>query len=219
MSAQLAFSDASKAKIQELLGRYRDRRAALIPALWVAQREFGWVSTEAMQLVAKELDIPEAWVYSTATFYTMFHKRPIGRQHIQICTNIACYLRGSDELMAVVKEELGIGHGQTTADKEFTCEGVQCLAACGHAPAVQMNEDDYFSVTPEQMRELIRGYKGKPSYTAKAHESGLSATSEAAAPPPMPAAPPAIPTTPPAMPTTPPAMPTTPPELPGGADA
>lgn len=175
MSAPLAFSSASKAKIAELLGRYRDRRAALIPALWVAQREFGWVSTEAMQLVAAELDIPEAWVYSTATFYTMFHKRPIGRTHIQICTNIACYLRGADDLMDVVKEELGIGHGQTTDDGRFTCESVQCLAACGYGPALQINEDDHFNVTPAQMRELVAGLK----------------TSSAGGPPPMP---PSLPT-------------------------
>lgn len=181
MSAQLAFSDASKAKIKELLGRYRDRRAALIPALWVAQRQFGWVSTEAMQLVAAELDIPESWVYSTATFYTMFHKRPIGKTHIQICTNIACYLRGADDLMDVVKDELGLSHGQTSEDGEFTCESVQCLAACGHAPAIQINEDDYFSVTPDQMRSLVADLR-------------KNAGNSASMPPAMPSAPPPMPT-------------------------
>ena len=160
MSAKLAFSDASKAQIQQLLGRYRDRRAALIPALWVAQRQFGWLSTDAMQLVAAQLDIPEAWVYSTATFYTMFHKRPVGKTHIQICTNIACYLRGADDLMDVVKQELGIGHGETTQDGQFTCESVQCLAACGYAPALQINEDDHFNVSAEQMRQLIADSQG-----------------------------------------------------------
>ncbi len=167
----LAFSPQAKDHIRELLGRYRDRRAALIPALWVAQREFGWVSREAMQLVAAELDIPEAWVYSTATFYTMFNKRPIGKNHIQVCTNIACYLRGADDLMDVVKQELGIGHGETTEDGQFHCESVQCLAACGYAPAMQIGQEDHFNVTPDQLRTLIREIRGaSPS-----------------APPPMPA--------------------------------
>jgi len=155
-SAPVAFSEAAKQRIAELVGRYPERRAALIPVLWIAQGEFGWISHDVMALVAKTLDIPEAWVYSTATFYTMFHKRPIGKHHIQVCTNIACYLRGADELMDVVKDELGIGHGETTDDGEFTLESVQCLAACGFAPAMQLGKTDFFNMKPDELRTRIR---------------------------------------------------------------
>lgn len=168
----IAFSKESRARIATLVSRYKEKRAALIPTLWVAQEQFGWISTDVMSLIAEELGIPESWVYSTATFYTMFHKHPIGALNIQVCTNIACYLRGSDELMAVVTDELGIGPGESTADGKFHCESVQCLAACGFAPAMIINKDDHFNVTPEQLRAQIRELRG-------------SAVVSAATPPPL----------------------------------
>ena len=154
-SEPLQFSAAAKQQIADLVGHYRERRAALIPALYVAQEEFGWLPREAMQLVAAELSLPESWVFSTATFYTMLRKSPVGKWHLQICTNVACYLRGSDALMKVARETLGIEPGQTTADGRFTLEAVECLAACGMAPALQVNKKDHFDVTPEKLRELL----------------------------------------------------------------
>ncbi len=151
----LAFSPAAEQRIDDLVKRYPDRQGALIPVLYVAQREFGYLTSEALALVARRLDLPETKVLTTATFYTMLRKRPVGRYHLQICHNVACYLRGSDELVAVAKKKLGIGMGETTPDKLFTLEGVECLAACGTAPALQVNEDYHEDMTPEQLERLI----------------------------------------------------------------
>lgn len=153
----LAFSDEADRKIQNIVGRYPTRYAALIPVLYVAQHEFGYLNTDALELVAARLDLPAAKVINTATFYTMLHKKPIGRIHLQVCKNISCYLRGSDKLVECIKSELGIGLGETTSDKQFTLSGVECLAACGTAPVVQVNEDYHESMNAETMRTLIRG--------------------------------------------------------------
>ncbi len=150
-----AFSDEAKARIQALAARYPHRRGALIPTLWIAQEEFGWLSRETMQLVATELDLPESWVFTTASFYTMLRKRPYGKYHLQICTNIACYLRGADDLVDMVKDVLGIDHLQTTDDGLFTLEKVQCLAACGYAPAILIDKHDFFNVSVDELRERI----------------------------------------------------------------
>ena len=150
-----ALSADAKARIKALVARYPHRRGALIPALWIAQEEFGWLSRETMQLVAPELDLPESWVFTTASFYTMLRKRPYGKYHLQICTNIACYLRGADDLVDMVKDVLGIDHLQTTEDGLFTLEKVQCLAACGYAPAMLVDKRDYFNVTVDELRERI----------------------------------------------------------------
>lgn len=163
----IAFSGEADAQIAELLQRYPEPRAALLPALWVAQRQFGYLTIEVMKLVATRLGIPESHVVSTATFYTMFHKRPIGRCHVQICKNISCYLRGADELFDVVDKKLGIGHGETSRDNAFTLEGVECLAACGRAPVVRMDEDYHEWVTPEDMAALLERYHTEaPTETA-----------------------------------------------------
>jgi NADH-quinone oxidoreductase E subunit len=150
-----AFSSESKARIKGLMARYPQRRAALIPVLWLAQREFGWLSREVMQLVAAEMELPESWVFSTASFYTMLHKKPVGKYHIQVCTNISCYLRGSDDLMQTARDMLGIDHRETTEDGLFTLESVQCLAACGFAPVMQINKEDHFSVDKAMMCKRI----------------------------------------------------------------
>lgn len=161
------FSAEAKGRIQEMLTRYPQPRGALIPTLWIAQEEFGWLSEEVMQLVAAELGLPEGWVFTTATFYTMLRKQPVGKYHLQICTNISCYLRGSDELMAVAQDMLGIGPGETTEDGLFTLESVQCLAACGFAPAMVVNKRDFFNVAPDELEALIDGIEASEAAAAE----------------------------------------------------
>lgn len=151
----LAFSSEAEQRIDALVARYPERQAALIPVLWLAQREFGYLSTEVMQLIAGRLDLPEAKVIHTATFYSMFHKRPVGRYHLQLCKTLSCYLRHSDSLVERIADKLGIGPGETTPDKLFTLELVECLAACGTAPVVQVNEDYYESLTPDKLDKLL----------------------------------------------------------------
>jgi NADH-quinone oxidoreductase E subunit len=150
-----AFSPEADAKITEIVARYPMRMAALIPVLYLAQKEFGYLTAQVLSLVARRLDVPEAKVVHTATFYTMLHKRPIGRHHVQICHNIACYLRGADRLFEVAEHKLGIRHGETTADHQFTLWGVECLAACGTAPCAQINEEYHENLTPERLGRLL----------------------------------------------------------------
>jgi NADH-quinone oxidoreductase subunit E len=151
----MAFNEEADREIDDLLGRYPTRYAALIPVLFVAQREFGYLNAETLELVAARLEIPPAKVINTATFYTMLRKKPVGRFHLQVCKNISCYLRGSDDLVACIQDELGIGFGETTDDQTFTLTGVECLASCGTAPVVQVNKDYHESMTPKTLRLLL----------------------------------------------------------------
>lgn len=157
----LAFSPEADQRVDEIIGRYPNQQAALIPVLWVAQGEFGYLSTEAMALVAERLDVPRAQVISTATFYTMLHKRPVGKFHVQLCKTLSCYLRGSDELVECCKKKLGIGPGETTPDELFTIEEVECLAACGTAPAARINDDYYESLTPDELEKILDELKAQ----------------------------------------------------------
>ncbi len=159
MSEPVAFSAATNTKIAELLGRYPRKQGALIPTLYLAQDEFGWLKPEVMQLVADKLELPLASVLATAMFYTMLYKKPVGRFHVQICTNVSCYLLGSDELMAIAQQALGLAPGESTPDGLFTLEAVQCLCACDRAPTLQINKDDYFKVTPAKFKELLAQLK------------------------------------------------------------
>lgn len=158
----LAFSSDAEKRLQELLGRYPNRQAAVIPALHLAVREFGYLSPEAMDLVARRLEVPQSLVLGTATFYTMLHKRPVGRYHIQVCMNVACYLKGSDNLANQLKDRLGIGFGEVTPDGMFSLEGVQCLAACGMAPVIQVNKDYHEDMTPAKVDALLDQLRSVP---------------------------------------------------------
>ena len=157
----VAFSPEAEARFQELLGRYPDRKAALIPTLIIANREFGYLSKEAMEYVAKRLDLPGSHVINTATFYTLLHKQPVGRYHIQVCVNVACYLRGADGLVEHIRKKLGISFGEVTPDGMFSLEGVQCLASCGTAPTIQVNDDYHEQMTPEKLDHLIESLRAK----------------------------------------------------------
>lgn len=152
---ELKFSPDAEARFQRLLKRYPERQAALIPTLLLAGREFGFLSREAMEYVAGRLSLPAALVLNTATFYTLVRKQPVGRHHIQVCMNIACHLRGADALADHLKRRLGIGFGETTADGLFSLEAVQCLAACGTAPALQVNDAYHEDMTPARVDALL----------------------------------------------------------------
>ena len=155
----LAFSPESETRFQRLLGRYPNRQAALIPTLVIANREFGYLSRETMEYVASRLGLPESYVLNTATFYTMLRKRPVGKHHLQVCTNVACYLRGADQLGDHLKQRLGIGFGETTPDGVFSLEGVQCLATCGSAPAIQVNDAYFEDMTLEKVDALLESLR------------------------------------------------------------
>jgi NADH-quinone oxidoreductase subunit F len=124
---------------EKLLGRYPVKRSALIPTLRLVQDQEGHLTTEAVELVASLLDLTPAQVHDTASFYTMFRFEPRGERHIEICTNLSCALKGADELVESACRKLGLSGCGTSADSKHTVERVECLAACGGAPAIQVN--------------------------------------------------------------------------------
>ncbi len=161
----LGFSSENEKKLTALISRYPRSDAALIPVLWLAQQEFGHLNQEVRQLVAQKVGVSEARVESVVSFYTMFHTEKLGKYHLQICRNLSCSLCGGDELQKVVSSELGIQPGETTPDGLFSYSLVECLAACGGAPALQVNFDYYENVTTDGLKELISSLRknGKDS--------------------------------------------------------
>ena len=145
MTAETAprFSEAVLAEYHEILTRYPERRAALLPTLWLAQREFGWLSLPVQEYVAHLMELPLSWVTSVVSFYTMFWTEPKGRHHLQLCVNLSCALRGSDQLRDCIERRLRIGPGERTADGRFSFEEVGCLASCGTAPVIQVSNTAY----------------------------------------------------------------------------
>lgn len=132
------------------------KRAMLLAALYIAQEQFGWLSDEAIRRVAERLDLTIGQVKSTASFYTMFKLQPQGKYRIQVCEGLSCYLVGGAEpIINYVAEKLGIRPGETTPDGKFTLEIVQCLAACGTAPALKVNDDLYENMTLSAIDQLL----------------------------------------------------------------
>jgi NADH-quinone oxidoreductase E subunit len=149
------FSPAAKAKFEQILPRYPIKRAAIMPTLWLAQEEFGWLSNDVLAYVAGLLELSPAFVASVASFYTMYYRHPIGKHHVQVCTNLSCALVGSDRIVDCLRRRLGIDVGQTTADGRFSLSEVECLASCGTAPMMQVNDDYWETLTPERTLEII----------------------------------------------------------------
>lgn len=141
-----AFNPENLEKAKAIIAKYPEGRqaSACMPLLDLAQRQNNnFLSTPAMDCVAEMLDMPPIRVYEVATFYTMFNIKPVGTYHVQICTNISCMLRGSDEVMAKAKDVLNISTGETSEDGKFTLTEVECLGACVNAPMMQINDDYY----------------------------------------------------------------------------
>jgi len=151
----LQFSDDNEKRFQDLLGRYPNKMAALIPTLYLAQRDFGYLRDDVMEYVAERLDLPPSQVLNTATFSTMLYKKPVGKHHVEVCTNVSCFLRGSDEIVTALTKKLGVELGETTEDGMFTLNQVQCIAACGTAPALQVNSSFHEDMTVDSACALI----------------------------------------------------------------
>lgn len=165
-------NEASVARIQELTKEYPNLKSALVPALYVAQREKGWLSREDMIEVAEELDLPESHVYGVASFYSMFFAQPVGHNVVQVCTTSPCVLRGANEISQCFQKRLGIGIKETTPDGKFTLMEVECLAACHEAPMAQINEDYYLQLDEAKVDEIISALERgeKASYAEFAHD-------------------------------------------------
>lgn len=149
------FSVEAEKKIDELLARYPQPRSALLPILYIAQEEKGYLSDDVIEYVARRMGLTYMDVLTTVSFYTMFYRQPIGQYNIQLCTNVSCWLCGSDDIEKHIERKLGIKAGQTTADGRFTFMEVECLGSCGTAPALQINFDYHENLTPETVDQIL----------------------------------------------------------------
>ncbi|MBI4165231.1 MAG: NAD(P)H-dependent oxidoreductase subunit E [Acidobacteria bacterium] len=154
-------SDALKQKFDAVIARYPVKRSAIVPLLMFAQDEAGHVTEEAIQEIAQRVGVRPIEVIEDIGYYSMLHRRPIGRYNLQVCTNISCMLRGGGAIFEHCSKKLGIGHKQTTPDGTFSLEEVECLGACCGAPAMQVNYDYYENLTPETIDALIDGLRKK----------------------------------------------------------
>ena len=153
------FEGEYQQRFEKILTRYPDKRAALLPALALAQEIRGHVSPESMDRVAELLDLSPAYVRGVATFYTMYNKRPVGRHLVQVCTNISCNLCGADEVLATFLRYTDTELGETSEDGNFTVIEAECLAACGFPTCVQINSRYYENVTPGDVQTIIEHLK------------------------------------------------------------
>ena len=145
----------------EKMKQYPTKRSFLVPMLLYTQDELGFLSEEAIAYLAQKTELTELEVRNVISYYSMLHTKPMGKFHVQICTNISCQLRGGDEMFEHCKEKLGIGNKQTTPDGVFSLEEVECIGACSWAPAAQVNYDFHENLTPEKMDRVLEQYRRK----------------------------------------------------------
>lgn len=156
--ASAGLSDAARTEIRRLAGLYERPQSALLPALFVAQGEIGYLSPESLEAVAEALGLPVSEVASVASFYTLYYLEPVGRHVIQVCTNLACMVHGCRDVVRRFEERLGIAPGGTTQDRRFTLRTVECLAACDEAPSVLVDEERWPRVTPDDVDTILERY-------------------------------------------------------------
>jgi NADH-quinone oxidoreductase E subunit len=155
VAGPIEFTAEELARVEKLKALYPNPKPAIMPVLWMAQKKWGWLSIPVMAYVAKVMELPYSHVYGVASFYTMYFKKPMGRYHVQVCTNVSCLLRGGERLYDHVSQRYGIGHNERTEDGKFSLEEVECMGACGGAPMVAINEDYYENISAEQLDRLL----------------------------------------------------------------
>ena len=155
------FSPELAARFDRMVTLYPMRRSALIPMLLYAQDEVGYLSQPVISEVAARIGITELDVRDVITYYSLMRTAPVGKYHVQVCTNISCMLRGGNEMLAHCKQRLGIGNKETTPDKLFSLEEVECIGACSWAPAAQVNYDFHENLTPDSMDKILEDYRSR----------------------------------------------------------
>jgi len=153
------FTEENLARIEKARKKYPTALAAVMDTIYIAQEQNGYISTEVMEEIANVLGIDKVNVLSVVTFYTMYHTKPMGKYHVQVCTNVSCMLRGAYEIWDRVKEKLGIDNMEVTPDEKFSLEEVECMGACGYAPMIAINEDYYENLTKEKVEEILESLK------------------------------------------------------------
>ena len=157
------FSPELEQRFDKLLHSYPPgrQRSAVVPMLLYAQDEVGAVTQELVEEVARRCEVTPLQVDELIGYYSMLHRKPMGKYHVQVCTNISCMVRGGEELLQHCAKNLGIGHKQTTADGLFTLEEVECIGACSWAPAIQVNYDFHENLTAERLDQVLDDYRKK----------------------------------------------------------
>lgn len=157
----MRLSEEFETRFTEMLTHYPTKRSALVPTLLYAQDEVGSLTDEVIAELAGRLDLTELEVRNVISYYSLLTTKPRGKYNVQVCTNIACMLRGGEELLDHCKKKLGIGHKGTTPDGLFSLEEVECIGACSWAPAVQVNYDFHENLTNAKMDQVLDEYKKK----------------------------------------------------------
>ncbi len=151
-----SFPDSARQAAMQLLERYPTKEAALLPILYIAQKEFGFIDEEAELAVAELMEISPVSVRETSRFYFMYHHHPIGKYHLQVCQNISCTIMGAETILEHIKKRLGIEDDQVTEDGNFSVERVECIACCDRGPAMLVNEELHTHLTPDKIDALIK---------------------------------------------------------------
>src|SRR5579863_200246 len=185
-------SEQAKQRMRDIAARYPVARSAVMPALYIAQQEEGYITQDGLQAVAEAIGLTVDDVESVATFYTMYYQQPPGKKIIKVCTSISCYLRNCDALVEHIEKRLGIARGETTADGNFTLMTAECLASCGTAPVLQINDEFVENVTLEMADTLVDEWerelrdvgaagdgRGRPQGSPPAHPTSPALTMNA----------------------------------------
>ncbi|HPO63271.1 MAG TPA: NADH-quinone oxidoreductase subunit NuoE [Candidatus Kapabacteria bacterium] len=155
----MEFSPEELKKIEEIKSHYPETKAALMPVLWLAQKKFGWLSNEVLEYVANLINLSESHVKGVASFYTMYFKKPMGKYHVQVCTNVSCMLNEGEMIFEHISKKFGIKNMERTPDGLFSLEEVECMGACGGAPMIAINEDFHENVNIAKVEEILNGLK------------------------------------------------------------
>ncbi len=152
---EIKFTEENLKRLEEVKSHYPTKDAALMGALWIAQEQFGWLSKDVMQYVGDVLGIPYEHVLGVAEFYTMYNKQPVGKYHLQVCTNVSCMLCGGYDVVDYISDKLNIGLGETTPDGKFTLIEAECLGSCGTAPMMQINNYYEENLSKDKIDSII----------------------------------------------------------------
>ena len=155
------FTEENSRRIEETVKKYPHKNAAVMPVLYIAQEQDGWISQDVIREVAAVLEMTAEEVLGIVTFYSMYHTKPAGKYHLQVCTNVSCMLRGATDIYKHVKGKLKIENEGVTDDNLFSLEEVECMGSCGTAPMIAVNNDYFENLSVQKVDEIIESLKNK----------------------------------------------------------
>jgi NADH-quinone oxidoreductase E subunit len=155
------FTVENTKRIEEAVKKYPRKNAAVMPVLYIAQEQDGWISQEVIKEVASVLEMTAEEILGVVTFYSMYHTKPAGKYHLQVCTNVSCMLRGAESIYNYIKNKLNIENGGITEDNIFSLEEVECMGSCGTAPMFAINEDFFENLSIQKVDEIIESFKNQ----------------------------------------------------------